>query len=939
MKKNKFLALVLSAGVVFSMASCGGTTEDVPSEVVETWTDQQIADAAMNSAAVLTTNSAAPVRDSTNYGDSYVNLLESMSGGYLVAADSYKVVSDVSLEYTVSLTWEYDSKLFTSAKDGSNERLMPNWDAMDENSETKTVIKGTATYNGATSTLSYNITLKNNVKVSPIEDMPTSGVVAVQGYVTSKIMGTSNSPYGIYVQSGDYGFMIYKPTADAYKEYEVGDCIQVNGTSSPYNGARQITGGTCVITPLTGTTAEAVAKPNITEIGDAGLIGEDTYASMSTMSGVKITAAYDVPNIEDGERQEHGFIYAEGLYKGKKVILYTDKYNGDDDAKVEFYNKLKEAADSNGAKTITMTGAQAKAKTAKVEGEGDKQETVDSTNDTPALMLVDGGEVTVNDTAYVETTAVNVSLSTDVFVGTTAVATAKIDGQDAAEFNWSSSNESIFTVDDKGSVTGVSEGRAILTATLKTDENVKGSIRIHVVLAKDELPYAASTSVSTVLEVENSAKTAYLVTGKVKELGNGDSAGTEGVLGDYGAYGNLTLADTEDESKSILVYGLSGAYSALKYDETSSEYKFSNAKDANTNESVKNIKVGDTITILAIRADFKETKELTGVLINNNSERRVADPIEINDIAKAEPSDSKGTKVFEVTGTISNYYNDATSFGNYGNFYISDEDGNEILVYGATASSGAIKWDADETTYYLKNPQDFATNEVTKGLKIGDKITLDAITDIYNGTVQLKGENLRLADNTGDVEEPVETLLSLDFTAENVLGNKNSYQGSETVEYSGGNVYLSNGCYNTGENWVSLCLGANKTKDFIGLVKDEVAKAIDSTVTEDTNQITYNGETAYIVSVDFNFDVANNKGFQFKVINGKNFNDKGNFVKAFILESTDNSETWKIAKEIDGTSNTVTYTKSEASNARYSIVYMVSSAQGRLPLGQVNWLA
>lgn len=118
-----------------------------------------------------------------------------------------------------------------------------------------------------------------------------------------------------------------------------------------------------------------------------------------------------------------------------------------------------------------------------------------------------------------------------------------------------------------------------------------------------------------------------------------------------------------------------------------------------------------------------------------------------------------------------------------------------------------------------------------------------------------------------------------------------------------------------------------------------MAKAIDSTVTEDTNQVTYNGETAYIASVDFNFDVANNKGLQFKVIDGKNFNDKGNFVKAFILESTDNSETWKIAKEIDGTSNTVTYTKSEASNARYSIVYMVSSAQGRLPIGQVNWLA
>lgn len=941
MKKNKFLALVLSAGVVFSLAACGDTTDvPGPGDVTETWTDQQIADAAMNSAAALTTNSAAPVRDSTNYGDSFVNELQSMSGGYLIAADSYKVVSDVSLEYTVSLSWEFDTTLFASTKDGANERLMPIWDAIDDGTSKVTVVKGTATYNGTTSSLSYNITLTDNVKVSAIEDMPTSGMVAVRGYVTSKIMGTNDSPYGIYVQSGDYGFMIYQPKAADYNKYKIGGCVQVNGTSSPHNGTRQITGGTCVITPLSGTLAEEVAKPNIVELGDAGLISEDTYGAMSKMSGIKITAAYDVPNIFDGKTTEHGYVYAEGLYKGKKVILYTDRYNGDADAKLEFYNKLKEAADSNGAKTITMIGAQAKAKTAKVEGEGENQETVDSTSNTPALLLAEGGEVTVSDTAYVETAAVDVTLSADVFVGTTSVATAKMEGQDAAEFNWSSSNESIFTVDDKGNVTGVSEGRAILTATLKTDENVKGSIRIHVVKSEDELPYAPNTSVSTVLEVENNTKTAYLVTGKVKELGNGKDAGTTGVLGDYGAYGNLTLVDTTDESKSILVYGLSGAYSALTYDKGTAEYSFTNAKDANTNESVKNIKVGDTITILAIRADFKETKELTGVLVNNNSERRVADEIAISDIANAEPTNSKGTKVLEVTGTISGYYGEtATNFGDYGNFYLADEEGNKILVYGATASSGAIKWDADETTYYFSNPKDFATNEVTKGLKIGDKVTLDVITDIFNGTVQVKGENLRLADESGDVEEPVETLLSLDFTAENVLGNKDSYKGSETVEYSDGNVYLSNGCYNAGKGWVSLCVGANKADNFVGLVKDEVAKAIDNTVTEDTNKVTYNGETAYIASVDFNFDVANNKGFQFKVIDGKNFNDKGNFVKAFILESTDNSETWKIAKEIDGTSNTVTYTKSEASKIRYSIVYMVSSAQGRLPIGQVNWLA
>ena len=41
-------------------------------------------------------------------------------------------------------------------------------------------------------------------------------------------------------------------------------------------------------------------------------------------------------------------------------------------------------------------------------------------------------------------------------------------------------------------------------------------------------------------------------------------------------------------------------------------------------------------------------------------------------------------------------------------------------------------------------------------MKIGDKVTLDVVTDIYKGTVQLTGENLRLADESGDAEEPTE---------------------------------------------------------------------------------------------------------------------------------------------------------------------------------------
>lgn len=869
MKKNKFLALVLSAGVVFSLAACGDTTDvPGPGDVTETWTDQQIADAAMNSAAVLTTNSAIPVRDSTNYGESYVNKLESMSGGYLIAADSYKVVSDASLEYTVSLSWEFDSTLFTSTKDGANERLMPNWDAIEDGTEKVAVVKGTATYNGTTSSLSYNITLEDNVKVSTIEDMPAAGQVAVRGYVTSKIMGTNDSPYGIYVQSGDYGFMIYQPKSADYTKYNIGDCIQVNGTASEYNGAKQIAGGTCVITLLSGSLADEVEKANIAEIEDANLITTDTYASMSKMSGVKITAAYDVPNIYGGKRTEHGYVYAEGLYRGKKVILYTDRYNGDADAKLEFYNKLKEAADSNGTKTITMIGAQAKAKTAKVEGEGENQETVDSTSDTPALILVDGGEVTVNDEAYVETTAVNVKLSSALYIGSTCDLEVSLNPTaENVTYSYELEDDTIAEIDSKeGTITGLKVGKTILTVTATVGtETYTGKTKVVV-----EEPTESTIKAAYEATLGSTVKVPGIISKIVR--GTGSKAETYGTILSDGEYSVMLYKydaskDGFKEGDRIDVIGTTATYNGLFQMNVGSAVKNANnsakepvglgkittldgitGKDSSKSVTVEGVVTGyaDNGNTIQFNVGISEDESVLVRYDNRyvtedtfNTVKEVANGYEVkvngyvgffDSSIEGVGETSKGFQVnygdIEVLKEGEVTYEDTTLSAIYNNFATDKPVIFDAIVTGQIDGYGTIVADGDKAMMLYKFEDD--------NLKVGDKVEVKGSTASFKGTTQVSAETV--TKNEADNKAVTPTTLEL-TTIKDITGKDSSRKvhikatvsKDANIDSEHGNVTLTVKLSETEETTVYLDTRYNSTQAVDRAEKFKAGDEIDVT--------------------------------------------------------------------------------------------------------------
>ena len=97
---------------------------------------------------------------------------------------------------------------------------------------------------------------------------------------------------------------------------------------------------------------------------------------------------------------------------------------------------------------------------------------------------------------------------------------------------------------------------------------------------------------------------------------------------------------------------------------------------------------------------------------------------------------SQTTQKYYVSGTITGFYTNGTT---YGNVYIQDANGNEILIYGIYSEDGSVRYDAME-------------NKPVEG----DFIKVYGVLTSYNGTAQFK--NTWLMEHTaGGGEEGGET--------------------------------------------------------------------------------------------------------------------------------------------------------------------------------------
>lgn len=250
-------------------------------------------------------------------------------------------------------------------------------------------------------------------------------------------------------------------------------------------------------------------------------------------------------------------------------------------------------------------------------------------------------------------------------------------------------------------------------------------------------------TVADFLAQEVSDVALYRLTGKVKSI-----AGAE--------YGNFYL---EDASGEVYVYGLT-ATPVEKNDKSFASL---------------GIKVGDIVTLVGTRADFKGTAQVGGpaYYISHVSHKEAT----VAEVLAA----STGDDYYKITGTISNIKSTE-----YGNFDITDETGT-IYVYGLTKAP------------VEKNDKSFAS----LGLKEGDIVTLVGKRAEFKGSAQVgSAYYLYHQEGTTDPEEEVINEVSIaDFNAAAeddtwykisgvVVSVANTTYGNLTIKDASGEVYV-----------------------------------------------------------------------------------------------------------------------------------------------------
>lgn len=284
-------------------------------------------------------------------------------------------------------------------------------------------------------------------------------------------------------------------------------------------------------------------------------------------------------------------------------------------------------------------------------------------------------------------------------------------------------------------------------------------------------------------------KTAFMTKVQVGVLGNKADGSAPA-----DKYGNIWVTDPDggEEQPLVQVYGSGASISALTYDTSIPGYKYSNKQDFLTNEDTKNIQVGDVLDVIAIRADYKTTKEISIVIRAINGKLISNATLTTNDVNLIEDSNNVRKQLVTVTGKITGWKDDATADGTkYGNFYLKteEEDGEPVYVYGATASEDAITLQEDGSLKFT-NPKDFLTNAGTKDLKIGDEVTLFGFRCDYQGKIELNGQILVGVEPVTPAERPAAIEASVaDLLAKTAPEDDKTYKLTGVWENPKGDKY------------------------------------------------------------------------------------------------------------------------------------------------------
>lgn len=338
-------------------------------------------------------------------------------------------------------------------------------------------IKVKATWKTLTAEVTINATALTLSKLSALKSM-TTGKVKSRGYVMG-YTGTPRSDSGLYdkvfIADGEDYFILYKVQPEQLTGINVGDLIEFTGDIQHYKQADVTTYETAhnVITKLTEADS-SIVKPTATELTSSS--AAFTFGQANISKAYKINQAVVISNTEDSK----GNMTVKFTLGSNEYELFMD--SRDYDITKDPFTKLKAGAVFNADVFAAASNFFCPSN-------------IDITGEQEVLTL-DKKEGEINIRGNDKTLQLNAT-----YTG----------GSNTDPIVWSSSVESVATVDQNGLVTGVAVGETIITA--KKSETLKAQAKITVVDENiTKVTVSFSSDIADLLTIDNSAKTATLTT-------------------------------------------------------------------------------------------------------------------------------------------------------------------------------------------------------------------------------------------------------------------------------------------------------------------------------------------------------------------------------------------------------------------------------------------
>ena len=380
------------------------------------------------------------------YASSGVSIVEADSEPLEVSYTGNAYVGQkVTLETTASGVKVTEGVTYT-IEEGSNLASLENG-VLTITGEGTIKVKATYVKDGKTLTaeVTINATALTLSKLSALKSM-TTGKVKSRGYVMG-YTGTPRSDSGLYdkvfIADGEDYFILYKVQPEQLTGINVGDLIEFTGDIQHYKQADVTTYETKnnVITKLTEADS-SIVKPTATELTSSS--SAFTFGQANISKAFKINQGVVVSNTEDSS----GKMTVKFTLGSNEYELFMD--SRDYDITKDPFTKLKAGAVFNADVFAAATNFFCPSN---IEITGEQE-----------VLTLDKKEGTINIHGNDKTLQLNAT-----YTG----------GSNTNPIVWSSSAESVATVDQNGLVTGVAVGETIITA--KKSETLYVEAKITVV--------------------------------------------------------------------------------------------------------------------------------------------------------------------------------------------------------------------------------------------------------------------------------------------------------------------------------------------------------------------------------------------------------------------------------------------------------------------------